>query len=70
MPPSLNLNNGKKNCLNNGIVVYSYTFSVLGNEKMLILRVEINNEILYYGTVVYRYGNQIINEIEKIETSF
>ena len=69
MPSSLKLSNGKKMSLNNGIIVYSYTFPVLNNEKMLILRVEFNDEIIYYGTVVYRYKNLIIDEIEELDTS-
>ena len=69
-PTSLNLSNGEEKKLNNGIIVYSYTFSVLNNEKMLVLRIEFKDEILYYGAVYYRYNNYIIDGIEKINTSF
>lgn len=67
-PPKLS--NGKKKNLNNGIVVYSYTFPVLESEKMLVLRIEFNNEILYYGVVNYNRILQILEEIEKLDTSF
>lgn len=67
-PPKLS--NGKKKNLNNGIVVYSYTFPVLESEKMLVLRIEFNNEILYYGVVNYNRILQILEEIERLDTSF
>lgn len=68
LPP--NLSNGKENKLNNGIVVYSYTFPVLNDDKMLVLRIEFNNETLYYGVANYNHSPQILKEIEKIDTSF
>ena len=67
-PPKLS--NGKKKNLNNGIVVYSYTFPVLESEKMLVLRIEFNNEILYYGVVNYNRILQILEEIERLDTLF
>ena len=67
-PP--NLNDGKKENFNNGIIVYSYTFPVLNDEKMLVLRVEFNDEIIYYGVVNYNRSLQILEEIEKLDTSF
>lgn len=70
MPSSLSLSDGEKVSLNNEIIVYSYTFPVLNNEKMLVLRVEFSDEIVYYGVVAYRYKNLIIDEIEKLDTSF
>lgn len=65
-----NLGEGKMKNLDNGIVVHSYTLPVLNNEMMLVLRVEFNNEILYYGVVNYDRSPQILEEIEKLDTSF
>lgn len=70
MPASLKLSNGKRKHLDNGIAIYSYTFPVLNDEKMLVLRIEFNDEILYYGVVNYNRSPQILEEIEKIDTSF
>lgn len=65
-----NLGEGKKEVLKNGIVIYSYTFPTLNNEKMLVLRIEFKDEILYYGVVNYNRSPQILEEIEKLDTFF
>ncbi len=65
----IHLNNGKKETLNNGIIISMYTFPVLNNDKMLVVKIEFNNDVLYAGTVNYNYFSVIKKNLEQLDTT-
>lgn len=66
----INLGSAKKEKLNNGIIISMYTFPILDDEKMLVVKIEFNNDILYVGTASYRYFSVIKKDLEQLDTSF
>lgn len=68
-PKVVNLGNLTEKKLNNGINISLYTLPVLGVEKMLVIKIEFEDNILYFGTANFRFSNIMIKELEKINIS-